>query len=308
MIHPAVKNRLPTIKLFYEKNTHKKVNSDYYVAVPYGKKYLAWFTYGDKENICIIIDIRPERDGKFSIVSTQIRPVSFHNSLAKNTILYGTILPKTKYFCVENVFYYENQKMSQKSNEERLKILEEIFSKKINQQDVVENEIIFGLPLISNSFKWLMKECALLPYSIYCIQCKNFTTNNAFKLLYKNIDSSNNKKHTHEPNSMNKSNGNTRVFSVMATIGVDNYQLLEVETDKFLEMAYIPNFNTSKLMNSIFRVIKENNNLDALEESDDEDDFENTNEDKYVDLSKKVKMECQLHPTFKKWVPIKLLS
>ena len=111
--------------------------------------------------------------------------------------------------------------MNKKSNEERLKILEEIFSKKINQQGVVENEIIFGLPLITNSFKWLMKECALLPYSIYCIQCKNFTSNNAFKLLYKNIDSSNNKKNTHEHNSMNKSNGNTRIFSIMATIGVD---------------------------------------------------------------------------------------
>ena len=61
-------------------------------------------------------------------------------------------------------------------------------------------------------------------------------------------------------------------------------------------------------MNSIFRIIKENNNLDALEESDDEEEFENTTEDKYVDLKKRVTMECRLHPTFKKWVPIKLLS
>jgi hypothetical protein len=61
-------------------------------------------------------------------------------------------------------------------------------------------------------------------------------------------------------------------------------------------------------MNSIFRIIKENDNLDALEESDDEDEFENTEDDKVVDLKKKVSMECKMHPTFKKWVPIKLLS
>jgi hypothetical protein len=97
-------------------------------------------------------------------------------------------------------------------------------------------------------------------------------------------------------------------FIVTATIGVDNYQLIDKETDKFIEMAYIPNFTTSKLMNSIFRVIKENDNLDALEESDEEEEFEDTAEDKFVDLKKRVNMECHLHPTFKKWVPIKLLS
>ena len=38
-------------------------------------------------------------------------------------------------------------------------------------------------------------------------------------------------------------------------------------------------------MNSLFRIIKENKYLDALEESDDEDEFENINEDKYVFLN-----------------------
>ena len=40
MLHGFVKSRFPPIKLFYEKNTHKKVVSDYYLAIPYGKKYL----------------------------------------------------------------------------------------------------------------------------------------------------------------------------------------------------------------------------------------------------------------------------
>ena len=35
-------------------------------------------------------------------------------------------------------------------------------------------------------------------------------------------------------------------------------------------------------MNNIFRNIKENTNLDALEESDDEEEFENISLDKYV--------------------------
>ena len=39
-------------------------------------------------------------------------------------------------------------------------------------------------------------------------------------------------------------------------------------------------------MNKIFRNIKENDKLDALEESDDEDEFENDKSDKFVYLDK----------------------
>ena len=43
-------------------------------------------------------------------------------------------------------------------------------------------------------------------------------------------------------------------------------------------------------MNKLFRTIKENDNLDYLEESDDEEEFENISSDKYVDTNKVVKI------------------
>ena len=61
-------------------------------------------------------------------------------------------------------------------------------------------------------------------------------------------------------------------------------------------------------MNKLFRNIKENLNLDYIEESDDEDDFENIREDKYVDLQKTVAMECVFSQKFKKWVPKKIVQ
>lgn len=76
----------------------------------------------------------------------------------------------------------------------------------------------------------------------------------------------------------------------------------------FVDVACISTYNTSKMMNSIFRNIKENESLDYIEESDDEDDFENPNIDKYVDLNKKVNMECQFNYKFKKWVPIRIVE
>jgi len=53
-------------------------------------------------------------------------------------------------------------------------------------------------------------------------------------------------------------------------------------------------------MNGIFRKIKENVNLDAIEESDD------VAEDRYVDLTKEVWMEFGFLPKFKKWLPVKI--
>ena len=77
---------------------------------------------------------------------------------------------------------------------------------------------------------------------------------------------------------------------------------------EFFDIAYIPDYKTSVMMNNIFRTIKENINLDALEESDDEDEFENMNDDKFVNLNKCVKMECVYSKKFYKYVPIKILE
>ena len=60
------------------------------------------------------------------------------------------------------------------------------------------------------------------------------------------------------------------------------------------------------MANKLFRIIKENYNLDALEESDDEEEFENENIDKFVHLDRSYKMVCQFNHKFKKWIPIKL--
>jgi hypothetical protein len=60
----------------------------------------------------------------------------------------------------------------------------------------------------------------------------------------------------------------------------------------YYDVAYIPNYEKSVFMNGLFRNIRENRNLDYIEESDEDEDFENTREDKYVDLTKELYIEC----------------
>jgi hypothetical protein len=61
-------------------------------------------------------------------------------------------------------------------------------------------------------------------------------------------------------------------------------------------------------MNGLFRNIRENKNLDFIEESDDEDDFQNMNEDKYVDVNKTILIECIFDRKFKKWTPVQVVD
>jgi hypothetical protein len=95
----------------------------------------------------------------------------------------------------------------------------------------------------------------------------------------------------------------TTTLKVMATIQDDIYNLFSLENDKFIGIAMISTYKCSVMMNKLFRNIRENSNLDLLEESEDEEEFENIKEDKYVDLNKSVLMKCVYSKRFKKWQP-----
>ena len=60
------------------------------------------------------------------------------------------------------------------------------------------------------------------------------------------------------------------------------------------------------MMNKLFRNIKENANLDSIEESDDEEEFQDSREDKYVYLDRSFKIKCEYNHKFKRWIPVSL--
>ena len=132
----------------------------------------------------------------------------------------------------------------------------------------------------------------------------NNTNNNAYtnKTTYTNNNAYTNKT-TYANNNKKMS-----VFKVMADIDPDIYHLFNLKNgiEEYYDMAFVPDYKTSVMMNLLFRNIKENTNLDAIEESDNEDDFENSREDKYVYLDRSFNMNCEYNHKFKRWVPISL--
>jgi hypothetical protein len=103
----------------------------------------------------------------------------------------------------------------------------------------------------------------------------------------------------------------SKIFYVKPDIQNDIYYLYKINTVNCSiisdETAHIPDYKTSVLMNKLFRNIKENINLDSLEESDDEEEFENIQIDKFVDLNKTLKMRCIFNNKFRKWVPVNVV-
>jgi len=101
-------------------------------------------------------------------------------------------------------------------------------------------------------------------------------------------------------------------FFIKPDIQNDIYYLYQINTTNFdtisKEIAHIPDYKTSVFMNKLFRNIKENNNLDTLEESDEEEEFENIQIDKFVDLNKLFKMRCIFNYKFKKWIPVSIIE
>ena len=93
------------IKPSYENVIHKKIfNSDYLVAIPYGKKCFVWFTMVDDTPTCLVIEFNRNQ-----IKETQIVTACFSPSLSYGTILYGTLFNSNNnnFFTIEDIFSYK---------------------------------------------------------------------------------------------------------------------------------------------------------------------------------------------------------
>ncbi len=100
------------------------------------------------------------------------------------------------------------------------------------------------------------------------------------------------------------------VFEIRPVTLADIYHLYSVQRGvlQYYDVACIPNYKTSIMMNSLFRCIKENQNIDLIEESDSDSDDGFAGNDRFKIKNIKVNMVCRRHKTFRKWVPISVVT
>jgi hypothetical protein len=292
----------PNIKLSYESIDHKKVYEyDLLIAIPEGKKCFAWFTIYNNKNICFIFEIK----NKTEIVNIDIYNVAFNSELSFGTIFYGTVfnIRHKLFFNIEDVFFYKGCDWSIKSYLEKLKLFKHIFDNELKQIFYNKYFIVFGIPIIKNNFQDMLRSINDLPYPVNCIQYGYYQNTSKNRI--------NSIKYIKPKNPTIITNHNCHykkeiIFLVKPDIQNDIYHLYTDDGKIYYNIAYIPDYKSSVMMNNLFRNIKENGNLDTLEESDDESEFENDKISKFVFLDKQYNMICTYHSKFKKWVPIKI--
>jgi len=288
----------PQIKLSYENITHKKVSHfDYMVAIPEGLKCIVWFTYYNKETCCFLMEISDQKEN--GILFKSIRKMkniqNAHDLSYKfGTILYGTFFSldsKEEFFSIEDILCYKGGFLNRANWGEKLLQINDILKKYL--KTATATSPIFGLPIMSASAGVFDRMIADAPYKIGSILYRQHHRVGQSLL----IDLSTYRNNTYTP----ANNRCERVFLVRADIQDDVYY----PVDSLMTPLHIPDYKTSVMMNRIFRNIKENTDLDLLEESDDEADFEDDRVDKFVDLNKTHKIVCQYNARFKKWMPIR---
>ena len=289
----------PDFELSYELVTHKKVyDADIVLAIPEGQKSYLWFTSYKDNDVCFTIDCKTKE--------VKIELTSFDDKLCLGTLFYGTMFrcENVNNFCIEDIYYYKGKFVGNMNYINKLELLKNMFKNEMSQIALTKDFLIIGLPIISknvdNIFDIISNN---LLYKISEIKYRYFCKGKTKKIVSMNYCKN---------NSVNK-NGNNKInaiFKITPDIEPDIYNLFIFNDEKedYYDIAYIPDYNTSKMMNKLFRKIKENDNLDAIEESDDESEFEDEREDKFVYLDKSYKMNCEYNQKFKKWIPINIVD
>lgn len=327
----TIMKRFPSFELSYETISHKKVSNEYQVtlAIPYGRKAFIWFTFYRDTNVCFCMELNREK--QVTVMKTIPVP-HIPNNISYGTILYGSICEieeKGDFFVIEDVMYAKGIFLAKQTFSEKMGFLKTLMDQ--NPVLFVENA---ELPIVC-PVMWSITEenpdrvsnawSERIPYQIHHLQHRSLHT----IVPYINIPMSRSVlpplsksglpagiedflfippqlPHFH----FGKPQFNmTTVFEIKADLQNDIYHLYAFGKGSeriYCGIAYIPSVKTSYFMNHLFRNIKENRNLDALEESDDEDDFQDVRIDKYVDLKKTVSVECMFHSKFKRWVPLKV--
>jgi len=286
-----IKN-FPRIELSYEKNLYKKSQSaDIYLSIPKGKKYFIWFTNFKGKPICFFFELSRT---KKSIANILIFNTCFDKVLTTGkygTICYGTlfIYKNTNFFNMEDIFFIKGNSLEKLNQQKKITNIISLFKYYIKQVAFTTNDVIFGLPIIHTNKEKMISIAETLPYQIYSIQHRSLTKkipfyNETIKQKYE------------------------LTFKVKPDIQTDIYHCYYNDNNELKKhtVLYISDYKTSIFMNRLFRRIIENENIDNIEESEDEEDFENISDDKFVYLDKEYNIDCVYSEKYKLWKPLKV--
>jgi hypothetical protein len=273
-----------------------------------------WFSFCAAGDVAYLLDLDKDR----RIVKSSVVPLHFDQSLALGTVLYGVLLQETNTFIIEDIYYYRGIPMQYLTTGEKLYYVHDLL-----QKYMPSGSVSLALPALwfNNAREPEKLDESKIPYLVHHVQYRSLTSIVPFlncviarkPAVDKEVDAkivmrpvSNIVPDYKKPQYRQKA-----LFRVKADIQFDIYNLYVYGRNKsfeYYDVAYIPNYRASVFMNGLFRFIKENANIDFIEESEDEREFEDVREDRFVNLSKTLNIECEFNHKFKRWAPLRVVN
>jgi hypothetical protein len=252
----------------------------------------------------------------------------------------NTSQSQSQFFSIHTIYWYKGNPIPPSTISGHIRLCEDIFANNDIRQVAYtkQNSVIFGLPVLCNTEQDARNLAGQLAYEIFAIQYRYFTHTRVFQQILQDRPTSvpvpSTQVPVHRPTPVpsapvtSSSSSSKRLFiqptdemltNIQATFIVrpniqnDIYELFVSASGGrceyvFHNFAHVSGYKTSVMMNRLFRNITENERLDSMEESEDETEFENTEPDKYVTLTKEYKMICRFNKRFCRWVPIEIAS
>jgi hypothetical protein len=327
-------NRFPKFELSYETVSHKKVSTfdSVAIAISLGRKYFIWYTYeyGTSKDACYLVGLDKDK----RICSVEPRIVNYPDRFCLGTVVYGTLYeptdkPEMPHFIVEDIYYYRGINLSNLCFGDRIGFMRDF----VKGADVtyISLPIMWYVeagkeqsPIIPPS---LASKIAYAPHHIQYREIRRVAPYINVPIPKRGAIPST----VLEPISSAKVAQKITATSVMNPLPKFDYSkpayrypaVFNVKADSELDLyhlyayggpsnavycglAGIQSFKTSIFMNKLFRRIRENDNLDLAEESEDESDFENMDANKYVNLDTILQIECLFNQKHKRWIPVRL--
>jgi len=283
----ATLERFPDVELSYDKTLDKKVRADAFSVIPEGDASILWITYVDAKRVALLMKLG--KDGEITSAIPMV--LSFHDdlSLGTGTLLHGITFKcsdMTNFACTD-ILLHAGLNVHRFKMIEKFELICRILETQIDSRVQLRGGLSVGIPPTTASFMDAVDIARSLPYRVTHIRSLLMRSSRALGLT-----------------PYTASSKTLAVLIVKPAIQPDIYNLYTSDGRKHRHHAAVQDYETSVLLNQSFRTIKENANLDALEESDDEEEFEDVRADKYVDLKKSVAYICEYVPRFGKWQPI----
>lgn len=318
------------------------------IAIPRGKKYYLWYTFYGDQNVCFLMELNKDRRiSRVSTVDAWLHPSWSLGTILYGTLLEDILgmadpasaaaAPPQSVFVLEEIYHYQGRSLREYTFSEKFGLVCELLESQSSAKGTVgmrpaSHAVVLSLPIL-----WIFDESISstdtvpghlaknVGYAIHHIQYRDPYhispyLNVAIHKLGNAAAAPAAPTTTYEPpiardhvfDYHKPQYKYPTVFQVKADLQFDIYHLYAYDdaahAPVYVQAACVPNYKCSIFLNGLFRHIRENANLDLIEESEDEADFENTAFDKHVDLAKTLTMECMFHPKFKKWTPTRVLG